>query len=185
MHTVRHATLLLLFQHVDRVLSEFVPWMTPGALLPTEAGQAQYRPLKQCPRRRMPRPGGKRIQICGKSQRHVQNLRKQYKIPVTTWSLSVRSCPDHSRKQELSARTECLFTDWYATWCKGCERAFPEISRLATTDSMKGRVKFVKVPFLNYSCPAVHSCNPSSLCERSNVISCVMHLVPCRSQLTP
>lgn len=35
--------------------------------------------------------------------------------------------------------------DWYATWCKGCERAFPELSRMATADSMQGRVKFVKV----------------------------------------
>ena len=52
---------------------------------------------------------------------------------------------EDGRKPTLLSFNRWYLADWYATWCKGCERAFPEISRMATSDSFQGRVKFVKV----------------------------------------
>ena len=40
--------------------------------------------------------------------------------------------------------------DWYATWCKGCKRMLPELSKLAGTYG--DRVKFVKVRMTRQTC---------------------------------
>eukprot|EP00892_Ulva_mutabilis_P009776 jgi/Ulvmu1/7170/UM034_0078.1 len=42
-------------------------------------------------------------------------------------------------------RYDLVLVDWYATWCQGCQRAFPELSRLAALEPYDRKIKFVKV----------------------------------------
>lgn len=40
---------------------------------------------------------------------------------------------------------DLVLVDWYATWCRGCKRAYPELCKLAASEKYTGRIKFVKV----------------------------------------
>ena len=39
----------------------------------------------------------------------------------------------------------CLPTDFFATWCNGCQRSYPELCKIAMDPDMQKEVKFVKV----------------------------------------
>lgn len=38
-----------------------------------------------------------------------------------------------------------LLADFFATWCNGCQRSYPELCKIAMDPDMQKEVKFVKV----------------------------------------
>lgn len=47
------------------------------------------------------------------------------------------SSPSHSKKRPIA--------DFFATWCNGCQRSYPELCRFARDKELASQVKFVKV----------------------------------------
>jgi thiol-disulfide isomerase/thioredoxin len=39
----------------------------------------------------------------------------------------------------------CAHADFFATWCNGCQRSYPELCKIAMDPDMQKQVKFVKV----------------------------------------
>lgn len=40
---------------------------------------------------------------------------------------------------------DVVFVDWFATWCKGCQKTSPALTELAEDEGLRKRVEFVKV----------------------------------------
>lgn len=54
----------------------------------------------------------------------------------------------HTEEQfyrEINSGDRLVFVDFFATWCNGCQRSYPELCKIAMDPDMQKQVKFVKV----------------------------------------
>eukprot|EP00882_Tetradesmus_deserticola_P009894 GHRQ01010455.1.p1 GENE.GHRQ01010455.1~~GHRQ01010455.1.p1 ORF type:complete len:283 (+),score=49.06 GHRQ01010455.1:69-917(+) len=52
---------------------------------------------------------------------------------------------DEEFYEEINTGDRLVFVDYFATWCNGCQRSYPELCRLAMDPDLYKHIKFVKV----------------------------------------
>jgi thiol-disulfide isomerase/thioredoxin len=50
------------------------------------------------------------------------------------------------------AKVPVYLADYFATWCNGCQRSYPELCKLAMDPDLHKPIKFVKVGAYSCSC---------------------------------
>ena len=77
---------------------------------------------------------------CSAAKEHVADTSGWWKEGKDVW-VDVSTAEEYQR-EVLDEPQKKVFIDWYATWCSGCKKAYPELSNLAR--DQKGNFKFVK-----------------------------------------
>eukprot|EP00198_Chlamydomonas_reinhardtii_P005516 XP_001694852.1 predicted protein [Chlamydomonas reinhardtii] len=78
------------------------------------------------------------VKTTGAVDKHWWNREKDVWVEVHT---------EEDFRREVSTGSKLVAVDFFATWCHGCEKSYPEICRVVKDAELQKKYKFVKVVF--------------------------------------